>query len=287
MTDRLVDPTRQGIAAPEPEAKWAGRAKPVPLAEAISMVDAWAPDFAPFTMHQMCRALREHIDYLEQRLAETRIECGNRGSDLAEAREEIAEQADIIARIGNASWVARKQADDECADLQRIFDLRWAADMRAIAFWRADHPGNDLVWPDHVDMVVWLLKELDRQMLSRVNVEANIADVGEVEAECDKWFVRWWRSDEARKRTLAAVPCTAGIENCHAPYYRHQPCCNMRVALWPGEPFETDYLPDSGEVHLFAPDRGNKPRVSAGCVKLVEPTLYERNETLDWDRRAG
>lgn len=40
---------------------WTGRAKPVPLVDAISMVDAWAPDFAPFTMHQMCRALREGL----------------------------------------------------------------------------------------------------------------------------------------------------------------------------------------------------------------------------------
>jgi hypothetical protein len=60
------------------------------------------------------------------------------------------------------------------------------------------------------------------------------------------------------------------------------------VALWPGEPVETDHLPDSGDIHLFQTGRGrDQVRASAGCVKLVEPTVYERNETLDWDRRAG
>jgi hypothetical protein len=43
------------------------------------------------------------------------------------------------------------------AELQRTFDLRWDADMRAIKRWQAVNPGNDLVWPDRADLVVWLL----------------------------------------------------------------------------------------------------------------------------------
>lgn len=168
MSDRVIDPARQGIAAPEPESQWAGRAKPVPLANAISMVDAWAPDFG-FQLHQIARALREGLEREKKR----------------------ASQAEHIFRT-----------------------------------------------------FLFHEKSLNAKERERV-----------------------------RSRALAAVPCGADIENCHAPYYRHQPCCNLRVALWPGEPFETDYLPDSGEVHLFAPGRGNTPRVSAGCVKLVEPTL--------------
>lgn len=41
------------------------------------------------------------------------------------------------------------------------FDLRWAADRRAVARWREANPGNDLVCPDHADLVVWLLEALD------------------------------------------------------------------------------------------------------------------------------
>lgn len=46
----------------------------------------------------------------------------------------------------------------ETAELQATFDLRWKADMRAIKRWQEAHPGNELVWPDHADMVVWLLE---------------------------------------------------------------------------------------------------------------------------------
>lgn len=44
--------------------------------------------------------------------------------------------------------------------LQLTFDLRWKADQRAIKRWQAAHPGNDLTWPDHADMVVWLMDEI-------------------------------------------------------------------------------------------------------------------------------
>jgi len=48
-------------------------------------------------------------------------------------------------------------------ELERTFAFRWDADMRAIKRWQAAHPGNDLVWPDHADMVVWLLEEHDKR----------------------------------------------------------------------------------------------------------------------------
>jgi hypothetical protein len=56
----------------------------------------------------------------------------------------------------------RTDASD-VAELQATFDLRWQADQRAIKKWQAAHPGNELVWPDHADMVVWLLEQLDAQ----------------------------------------------------------------------------------------------------------------------------
>lgn len=47
------------------------------------------------------------------------------------------------------------------AELQATFDLRWKADMRAIKMWQAAHPGTGLIWPDHADLVVWLLEQLE------------------------------------------------------------------------------------------------------------------------------
>lgn len=86
---------------------------------------------------------RDKVDYLI-----ATIENGAPG-DICETEE------------ANAELMAAAPAmRDEIEELQRTFDLRWEADMRAIKRWRAAHPGNDLVMPDHADMVVWLLEQL-------------------------------------------------------------------------------------------------------------------------------
>jgi hypothetical protein len=93
------------------------------------------------------------------------------------------------------------EAADELETQERSFDLRWKADMRAIKRWQAgdelpfntrkileeiahgswtvetikhaqelakealriaDHP-KELTWPDHADLVVWLLGELEKR----------------------------------------------------------------------------------------------------------------------------
>lgn len=55
--------------------------------------------------------------------------------------------------------IARSRVEIE--SLQHTFVVRWQADMRAIGRWRKAHPGNDLRWPDHADMVVWLLEQIE------------------------------------------------------------------------------------------------------------------------------
>lgn len=50
----------------------------------------------------------------------------------------------------------------ELAERDASFDLRWKADMRAIARWREESPvERDLLWPDHADKVVWLMGQLE------------------------------------------------------------------------------------------------------------------------------
>lgn len=51
---------------------------------------------------------------------------------------------------------------DELAELQVVFDLRWRADMRAIKRWQ-EATGRTMVWPDHADLCVWLLEQLDAE----------------------------------------------------------------------------------------------------------------------------
>ncbi len=53
-----------------------------------------------------------------------------------------------------------KDQSEELAQLQLLFDLRWKADMRAIKMWQAAGPDRDLIWPDHADLVVWMLEQL-------------------------------------------------------------------------------------------------------------------------------
>lgn len=52
----------------------------------------------------------------------------------------------------------------ECAELNRVFELQWDADQRAIKMWRQAHPGHDHVWPDRANMVVWMLEQWDREV---------------------------------------------------------------------------------------------------------------------------
>jgi hypothetical protein len=46
------------------------------------------------------------------------------------------------------------------AEVQSTINLRHDADMRAIKQWQEAHPERELVWPDHVDLVVWLMEQI-------------------------------------------------------------------------------------------------------------------------------
>ena len=53
------------------------------------------------------------------------------------------------------------EARVHAAEMTATFGLRWKADMRAIKRWQAAGPDRELTWPDHADMVVWLLDQLE------------------------------------------------------------------------------------------------------------------------------
>ena len=44
--------------------------------------------------------------------------------------------------------------------LHRTITMCYESDMRAIKMWQKAHPGNDLKWPDHKSLVVWLLERI-------------------------------------------------------------------------------------------------------------------------------
>lgn len=50
---------------------------------------------------------------------------------------------------------------EDAQEMDASFNLRWEADMRAIKRWQKAHSGNERVWPDHADMVVWLMEQIE------------------------------------------------------------------------------------------------------------------------------
>lgn len=68
----------------------------------------------------------------------------------------------ILGRLESARDSAHAriaELESDLADYERTFKLRWSADQRAIKRWQEVNPGNDLVWPDHSDLVIWLGEE--------------------------------------------------------------------------------------------------------------------------------
>jgi hypothetical protein len=83
-------------------------------------------------------------------------------SELSELVKRLRLMAkELPAETQPADAELLNEAADEIEGQEQSFDLRWNADMRAIKRWQAAHPGKELVWPDHADLVVWLMEQLD------------------------------------------------------------------------------------------------------------------------------
>lgn len=48
----------------------------------------------------------------------------------------------------------------ELAEHESLLSHVHASDMRAIKLWQDAHPGNDNVWPDRTNLVVWLMEQV-------------------------------------------------------------------------------------------------------------------------------
>jgi hypothetical protein len=70
-------------------------------------------------------------------------------------------------------------------DLEYTFQLRWQADQRAIKRWR-EATGRTLVQPDHVDLVIWLLEQIDRLEAENLDIKNELAHMRESEAIQDR-----------------------------------------------------------------------------------------------------
>jgi hypothetical protein len=67
-------------------------------------------------------------------------------------------------------WKHGENGSHQCAPIlkkkldetESSFDLRWKADQRAIKKWQ-EATGKATEWPDHADLCVWLLEQLDAE----------------------------------------------------------------------------------------------------------------------------
>lgn len=48
----------------------------------------------------------------------------------------------------------------ELDEVRRVFRSQWDAQMRGVQRWRDEHPGNELVLPDHADLTEWFVEQL-------------------------------------------------------------------------------------------------------------------------------
>lgn len=95
---------------------------------------------------------------------------------VAERDATIATQAARIEELeahGKADEVLIGTIEDELTEMKATFDLRWKADQRAIKRWH--DAGNDkAIWPDHADLMVWLLERLEAKDQTIVNMQGVI-----------------------------------------------------------------------------------------------------------------
>jgi len=84
--------------------------------------------------------------------------------NVERCRKEYLNQGDHWRRVAILQACDEiEQLRAEISELETTFDTRWKADMRAIKRWQEGHPGNELIWPDHTDLCVWLLEELEKK----------------------------------------------------------------------------------------------------------------------------
>lgn len=101
---------------------------------------------------------------------------------------------------------AKLKADNK--EMGQSFDLRWAASRRATEMWQAANPGNDLVWPDHADLCVWLLGQLASAREMRKRLDRRIRN--QRIANRETWEIvesrqKWLGSDTARRSVIRHI----------------------------------------------------------------------------------
>lgn len=129
----------------------------------------------PATPADALREVREEVDELH--VAEVRVlekwiadlqsgmyvNCVYCGHRYGPSDDPEATRAELLhAHVEVCPKHPMSELKTERDELQACFDSRWKADMRAIKRWQEAHPGHNHVWPDHADLCVWLLDQIEK-----------------------------------------------------------------------------------------------------------------------------
>lgn len=125
--------------------------------------EGWNNSQAGF-FHGVNEAISIIRQHAAEQSSETLIEC-KKAFDEAVKKSAGTINSPSPAEITMAwhffkeAWEAQQR---EIAEQDASFDLRWKADMRAIKRWQ-ETTGEELTWPDHADLCVWLMEQLDQR----------------------------------------------------------------------------------------------------------------------------
>ena len=79
---------------------------------------------------------------------------------FAAIADDLTEPGTAARRRHNQRLEVMREAAIRLGEFERMFDVRFDADMRAIKRWQAVS-GKTLSWPEHSDLCVWLMEQLE------------------------------------------------------------------------------------------------------------------------------
>jgi hypothetical protein len=121
-----------------------------------------------FYKDEVCSGLRGvDLEHAKEQFAvyETALRLAKRmqSGEVSEVAKHLSNVLICMAEQGGIdhSWIeVVESAVGELTELGQVFSVRWDADMRAIKLWQ-ETTGEDNVWPDHTDLVFYLMMQLD------------------------------------------------------------------------------------------------------------------------------
>ena len=100
-----------------------------------------------------------------------------------------------LATMASDTAPAFAKLQSELAEVNATFDARYKADMRAREMWHKAG-GDEMTWPDHADLCVWLLQELAK-------IKAQLADVEDENGDLRDQYVSYLQELAEAREELA------------------------------------------------------------------------------------